>query len=151
MTARKTMKPAPGPAFEDPAEATVIRRIRTLIEGVDLDCECRERLDGALARFTTLEHRRMLRRHLTQVRQDRDLPVDPRHRDPAAREAERPAAVDGEDGVVPADADARDAGLGQLRNLFDDQRPRQPLVDDDLGVPLGHGRVQATRFVLRFT
>ena len=72
MTARKTMKPAPGPAFEDPAEATVIRRIRTLIEGVDLDCECRERLDGALARFTTLEHRRMLRRHLTQARQDRE-------------------------------------------------------------------------------
>ena len=66
------MKPAPGPAFEDPAEATVIRRIRTLIEGVDLDCECRERLDGALARFTTLEHRRMLRRHLTQARQDRE-------------------------------------------------------------------------------
>lgn len=66
------MKPNPANFAEDPAEATVMRRIRTLIEGVDLDCECRARLNDALARFATLEHRRMLRQHLVRARQHRE-------------------------------------------------------------------------------
>ena len=66
------MKPVPADAAGNPAEATVIRRIKTLIEGVDLDCECRARLNDALARFATLEHRRMLRQHLVRARQHRE-------------------------------------------------------------------------------
>lgn len=66
------MKPIPTNAIENPAETTVIRRIKTLIEGVDLDCECRTRLNDALARFATLEHRRMLRQHLVRARQHRE-------------------------------------------------------------------------------
>lgn len=66
------MKPIPSNAVEDPAEATVIRRIKTLIEGVDLDRECRARLNDALARFASLEHRRMLRQHLVRARQHRE-------------------------------------------------------------------------------
>lgn len=66
------MKPIPANSAEDPAEATVIRRIKTLIEGVDLDCECRARLNDALARFATLEQRRMLRQHLARARQHRE-------------------------------------------------------------------------------
>ena len=66
------MKPIPANAAEDPAEANVIRRIKTLIEGVDLDCGCRALLNDALARFATLEHRRMLRQHLVRARQHRE-------------------------------------------------------------------------------
>jgi hypothetical protein len=66
------MKPIPANAAVDPAEANVVRRIKTLIEGVDLDCECRARLNDALARFATLEHRRMLRQHLVRARQHRE-------------------------------------------------------------------------------
>jgi hypothetical protein len=66
------MKSVPANAAEDPAEATVVRRIKTLIEGVDLDCECRARLNEALARFAALEHRRMLRQHLVRARQHRE-------------------------------------------------------------------------------
>lgn len=66
------MKPIPALVLEDPAEANVIQRIKTLIEGVDLDCKCRARLNDALARFATLEHRRMLRQHLVRARQHRE-------------------------------------------------------------------------------
>lgn len=50
----------------------MVRRIRTLIDGIDLDCECRARLDDALTRFAALEHRRMLRHHLVRARQHRE-------------------------------------------------------------------------------
>lgn len=53
-------------------EAALVRRIRTLINDVDLDCECRSRLDEALSRFTALEDRRTVRRHLTRARQHRE-------------------------------------------------------------------------------
>lgn len=68
----KDMKPNPSGNFEDQADTAVIRRIQTLIKGVDLDCDCRARLDGALIRFTALEHRRMLRQHLVRARQHRE-------------------------------------------------------------------------------
>ena len=53
-------------------DTAVVRRIMTLIAGVDLDCECRARLDDALTRFTALEHRRVLRQHLIRARQHRE-------------------------------------------------------------------------------
>ena len=59
-------------AQEGQREAAVVRRIRTLIDGIDLDCECRARLDDALTRFAALEHRRMLRHHLVRARQHRE-------------------------------------------------------------------------------
>lgn len=54
------------------ADTSVVRRIKTVIAGVDLDCECRSRLDEALSRFTVLEHRRMQREHLVRARQHRE-------------------------------------------------------------------------------
>lgn len=50
----------------------MVMRIRKLIDNVELDCECRSRLDEALARFTALEDRRMLRQHLVRARQHRE-------------------------------------------------------------------------------
>lgn len=49
-----------------------VRRIRKLIDSVELDCDCRARLDHALARFSALEDRRMLRQHLVRARQHRE-------------------------------------------------------------------------------
>ncbi len=51
---------------------SVVRRIKTVIAGVDLDCECRARLDEALTRFTALEQRRVQREHLVRARQHRE-------------------------------------------------------------------------------
>lgn len=53
-------------------DASVVRRIRKLIDNVELNCECRVRLDEALARFTALEDRRVLRQHLVQGQQHRE-------------------------------------------------------------------------------
>ncbi|MBE0695203.1 MAG: hypothetical protein IH590_19155 [Aquamicrobium sp.] len=50
----------------------MIRRIRTVIDSVELDCECRARLDEALARFSALEEQRTLRQHLVLARQHRE-------------------------------------------------------------------------------
>lgn len=60
------------PDPEGNRDAALIGRIRKLIDGVDLDCACRSRLDEALSRFTALEHRRMLRQHLVRARQHRE-------------------------------------------------------------------------------
>lgn len=57
---------------EEPRDAAVIRRIRTVIDSVELDCECRARLDDALARFGALEQQRMRRQQLTLARQHRE-------------------------------------------------------------------------------
>jgi len=59
-------------APEEPRDAAVIRRIRTVIDSVELDCECRARLDDALARFGALEQQRMRRQQLTLARQHRE-------------------------------------------------------------------------------
>ncbi|RUM95113.1 hypothetical protein EET67_25115 [Pseudaminobacter arsenicus] len=53
-------------------DAAIVRRIRTLIDSAGLDCQCRDRLDDALARFAKLEHRRVQREHLARARQDRE-------------------------------------------------------------------------------
>ena len=62
----------PHPVPEEPRDAAVIRRIRTVIDSVELDCECRARLDEALARFSALEEQRTLRQHLVLARQHRE-------------------------------------------------------------------------------
>ena len=60
------------PGHEEPREAAVVRRIRTVIDSVELDCECRARLDDALARFSALEQQRTMRQHLVLARQHRE-------------------------------------------------------------------------------
>ena len=44
------------------------RFVRTIVEGLDLDCECRSKLDGALQRFQALEDRRQVRRLILDAR-----------------------------------------------------------------------------------
>jgi hypothetical protein len=60
------------PAAEEPRDAAVMRRIRTVIDNVELDCECRARLDEALGRFAALEQQRTMRQHLALARQHRE-------------------------------------------------------------------------------
>jgi hypothetical protein len=55
-------------ALEDIPSASLIRRVRTIVEGLDLDCECRSKLDGALQRFQVLEDRRQVRRLILDAR-----------------------------------------------------------------------------------
>ncbi len=57
---------------EEQRDAAVIRRIRTVIDSVELDCECRARLNEALARFSALEEQRTMRQHLVLARQHRE-------------------------------------------------------------------------------
>ena len=47
-------------------------RLRRLLSAVDLDCECRATLHGALDRFTALEYRRQMRRALAEARENKD-------------------------------------------------------------------------------
>jgi hypothetical protein len=53
-------------------DISVVQRLTTLIKNVPLDCECRSRLDEALARFATLESRRTARQHVLDARQQRE-------------------------------------------------------------------------------
>ena len=53
-------------------DAAVVRRIRTVIDSVELDCECRARLNEALARFSALEEQRAMRQQLVLARQHRE-------------------------------------------------------------------------------
>lgn len=56
------------PAVEtDPTDA-LVTRIRTILTGADLDCQCRDRLTSALDRFAMLEHERHRRRDLNEAR-----------------------------------------------------------------------------------
>lgn len=50
----------------------VVRRLATVLQGVELDCECRTRLDQALARFEALENRRACRDLLSTARRQRE-------------------------------------------------------------------------------
>ena len=54
------------------ADLTVVRRLATLMKDVQLDCECRSRLDEALARFAALEERRLACQHLASARRQRE-------------------------------------------------------------------------------
>ncbi|MGH6760913.1 MAG: hypothetical protein ACRECW_04895 [Phyllobacterium sp.] len=53
-------------------ELAMIQRIERLVDELELDCECRARLDGALNRFTELHWQRMARQHLICARQHRE-------------------------------------------------------------------------------
>lgn len=55
-----------------PAGDAAFRRLAAVIRDVELDCDCRARLDEALARFATLEERRTARAHLTDARRQRE-------------------------------------------------------------------------------
>lgn len=55
-----------------PAGDTSFRRLAAVIRDVELDCECRARLDAALARFAALEGRRSARAHLADARRQRE-------------------------------------------------------------------------------
>lgn len=50
---------------------STIRRIRNLLDSVDLDCTCRGRLDTALQRFAELERFRVRRHALAAARHER--------------------------------------------------------------------------------
>jgi hypothetical protein len=54
------------------ATEALFARIATVIQDIDLDCECRDRLRAALARFDHLERRRLSRRALTAARDQRE-------------------------------------------------------------------------------
>lgn len=62
----------PHTAAPDKRDGTVIRRIRAVIDSVELDCECRARLNDALGRFSALERQRAMRQHLVLARQHRE-------------------------------------------------------------------------------
>lgn len=50
----------------------LIGRLRRVLRPEDLDCTCREALDGALDRFDRLERRREARRRLATARDHKD-------------------------------------------------------------------------------
>jgi hypothetical protein len=50
------------------SHSTILHRMRAILSGLDLDCECRTKLDGALQRFEALEERRQLRRLVLDAR-----------------------------------------------------------------------------------
>jgi hypothetical protein len=50
----------------------LVLRLRRLLSAVDLDCDCRATLHGALDRFTALEYRRQMRRALAEARENKD-------------------------------------------------------------------------------
>ncbi|WP_244607336.1 hypothetical protein [Bosea sp. CS1GBMeth4] len=58
---------------EPPASVSdLIVRLRRVLRPEDLDCTCREALDGALDRFDRLERRREARRRLAAARDHKD-------------------------------------------------------------------------------
>lgn len=55
-----------------PAGDSPFRRLAAVIRDVDLDCDCRARLEEALARFAALEGLRTARAHLSDARRQRE-------------------------------------------------------------------------------
>lgn len=53
-------------------EIEIFSRLAVVISNAGLDCECKSRLDDALARFSALERRRLVRRHLFNARSHRE-------------------------------------------------------------------------------
>ena len=58
--------------YSSPDAEDLVSRLRRVISGVDLNCRCRARLEGALDRFTGLEHRRQARKAIADAREQRD-------------------------------------------------------------------------------
>jgi hypothetical protein len=50
---------------------SLIDRLRVILERSELDCDCRDTLRQALARFSNLEARRFSRSHLTEAREQK--------------------------------------------------------------------------------
>jgi hypothetical protein len=50
----------------------LVARLRRVLAAVDLDCGCRTTLEGALNRFSSLEHRRQIRQALATAREQKD-------------------------------------------------------------------------------
>jgi hypothetical protein len=59
-------------AYSSPDADDLVSRLRRVLTTVDLNCRCRTRLEGALDRFTALEHRRQARSAISHVREQRD-------------------------------------------------------------------------------
>jgi hypothetical protein len=55
-----------------PEKDDLVARLHRLLSAVDLDCDCRAALHGALERFTALEYRRQMRRALAEARENKD-------------------------------------------------------------------------------
>lgn len=62
----------PRPHGRRPVGDSSFRRLAAVIRDVELDCDCRTRLDEALARFAALEGRRTARAHLADARRQRE-------------------------------------------------------------------------------
>lgn len=58
--------------YSSPDAEDLVSRLRRVISTVDLNCRCRTRLEGALDRFTALEHRRQARKAIAGAREQRD-------------------------------------------------------------------------------
>ncbi|WP_434722839.1 hypothetical protein [Mesorhizobium sp. RIZ17] len=53
-------------------DIAVVSRLAAVIKETQLECECKSRLDEALARFAALEIRRAAREHLANARSQRE-------------------------------------------------------------------------------
>lgn len=60
------------PASRTTPASELIDRLRRVLRPEELDCACRERLDGALERFDQLERRREFRRQLAKARDHKE-------------------------------------------------------------------------------
>jgi hypothetical protein len=65
-------RPGSEPASRATPASELIGRLRRVLRPEDLDCACRERLDGALERFDQLERRRESRRQLAKARDHKE-------------------------------------------------------------------------------
>lgn len=54
--------------MSEPASMELLARIRAVVATVDIDCDCREKLDDALRRFEALEQRRDMRDLIADAR-----------------------------------------------------------------------------------
>jgi hypothetical protein len=61
---------------EMPAYADAAIRLRRTLSTIELDCQCRTKLDDALDRFSALEGRRQLRSGLREARHRRVMIAD---------------------------------------------------------------------------
>lgn len=57
------------PQHASPESGPLVGRLANLLDGVDLDCSCRAKLDDALTRFADLERLRERRQLLADARQ----------------------------------------------------------------------------------
>jgi hypothetical protein len=61
----------PGPVQSTAEPDALVERLRSIIGTVALDCDCRQRVNDALGRFTEMERQREIRRRLLSSRHHR--------------------------------------------------------------------------------